>query len=353
VLVKLVFVSHATVDGELVEQFVDIILKSCGLTEADIFVSSIPGMDIPAGSDLLAAVRAEVSGTTLVIAVITPTYPTRPVCVAELGAAWGVAGKLLPVLVPGVDRGRLDGVLTGLKLDYLDQEKALDHIAERIETETGRRSVSPASWTRAKQRWLRVVDDLVAALSAPQVISKDEHDELKAKLAETRQALADAETEVTTLKQAVERLKAAKDAAEVAEILRPADDIERFGALREKAVAALKKVAPIVQDAIRCRLSGEGMRWPDPMEDPGPASAADGAVSDGFLIDSGDGLAPNDDHGPVRRASQAVDALAVELGDQAFEPEFYEWFENEYDGPPELGQRVIWRSVFHELSARY
>ena len=134
-----VFVSHATADRELVEQFVDTILKNCGLTEADIFVSSIPGMDIPAGSDLLAAVRAEVSETTLVIAVITPTYPTRPVCVAELGAAWGVAGKLLPVLVTGIDRSQLEGVLTGMKVDYLDEEKALDEIAARIEKETGRR----------------------------------------------------------------------------------------------------------------------------------------------------------------------------------------------------------------------
>jgi hypothetical protein len=298
-------------------------------------------------------VRAEVSDTTLVIAVITPTYPTRPVCVAELGAAWGVAGKLLPVLVPGIDRDRLDGVLTGMKVDYLDQEKALDHIAERIEAETGRRPASPAGWTRAKQKWLGIVDDLVAALPAPQVISKDEHDELKTKLAETKQALADAETEVTTLKQTVERLKAAKDAAEVAEILLPADDIERFEALRQKAIAALKRVAPIIQEAIRCRLSGDGMRWPDSMEDPGPASAAENAVSDGFLIDSGNGLAPNDAHGPVRRAIQAVDTLANELDGQAFEPEFYEWFENKYDGPPELGQRVIWRSVFPELSARH
>ncbi len=350
---KLIFVSHATADSELVEQFVDVVLKSCGLTETDIFVSSIPGMDIPAGSDLLDAVRAEVSDTTLVIAVITPTYPTRPVCVAELGAAWGVAGKLLPVLAPGIDRDRLDGVLTGMKVDYLDQEKALDHIAERIETETGRRPVSPASWTRAKQRWLRVVGDLVAALPTAQVISKNEHDEVKAKLAETEQALADAEAEVTMLKQTVEWLKALKDAAEVAEILLPVDDIERFEDLREKAVTALKLVTPVVQEAIRCRLGGESMRWPDPMEDPGPASAAEEAVSDGFLIDSGSGLAPNDDHGPVRRANQAVDTLADELGGQEFGPDFYEWFENKYDGPPELAQRAIWRSVFRDLSARH
>ena len=349
----MVFVSHATVDNELVEQFVDIILKGCGLTEADIFVSSIAGMDIPAGRDLLAAVRAEVSETTLVIAMITPTYPTRPVCIAELGAAWGVAGKLVPVLAPGISRDQLNGVLTGMKVEYLDQEKALDEIAGRIEEETGRRPESPASWTRAKQKWLRSVGKLAASLPQPEVISKDEHDELKAKLVDTENALADAESEVTRLLDAVQRLKAAKDAAEVAEILLPEDDIERFKELRESAVAALRKVEPVVQEAIRCQLAGDEMHWPNPNEDPGLASAADEAVSEGFLIGAANGLVPNDDHGSVRRASQAVDALANALGGDSFEPEFFEWFDEEYDGPPKLGQRAIWRSVFHELRSRY
>lgn len=351
--VSSLFVSHATADSELVEQFVDVILRGCGLTEADIFVSSIPGMDIPAGSDLLATVRAEVTDTTLVLALITLTYPTRPVCLAELGAAWGVAGKLLPVLVPGIDRAHLDGVLTGMKLDYLDQEQTLDHIAKRIETETGRRPASPASWTRAKQKWLRAVGDLVAALPSPQVISRTDHDKVTAKLTETEQALSDAEAEVTALKQIVERLKEAKDAAEVAEILLPTDDIARFEVLRENAAAELRRVAPVVQEAIRCRLGGVGMPWPDQMEDPGRASAADDAVSDGFLIDGGDGLIPNGDHGPVRRAIKAVETLADELDGQAFEPQFYEWFENRYDGPPNLAQGAIWRSVFAELSGRF
>ena len=252
----------------------------------------------------------------------------------------------------GIDRSQLEGVLTGMKVDYLDEEKALDEIAARIEKETGRRSRNPASWTRAKRRWLGIVGDLVAALPKPEVISKNEHDELKAKLSDTEAALADAESEITALKMTVERLKAAKDAAEVADILLPTNDIERFKALREAAVEALRKVMPVVQEAIRCHLVGDAMRWPDPMEDPGFAAAADEAVSEGFLLDTGNGLAPNNDHGPVKRASRAVGALADALRDDTFNPEFFERFQKVYDGPPELGQGAIWRSVFRDLSSR-
>jgi hypothetical protein len=176
---KSVFVSHATADRELVEQFVDIILKGCGLTEVDIFVSSIPGMDIPAGHDLIATIRAGVSETALVIAVITPTYQTRPYCLAELGAAWAVAGKLLPVLVPGISHDALEGVLAGIKADFLDEEEALDEIAKRIEAETGRRPESPASWTRSKQKWLRIIGDLVNALLVAQIVPGEDYDELE------------------------------------------------------------------------------------------------------------------------------------------------------------------------------
>lgn len=346
---KLVFVSHATADRDLVEQFVDIILKSCGLTEDDIFVSSIPGMDIPAGSDLLAAVRAEVSDTTLVIAVITPTYPTRPVCVAELGAAWGVSGKLLPVLAPSIKRDQLEGVLAGMKVDYLNEEKALDEIAGRIEVETGRRPSSQPSWTRAKQRWLRTVDGLVAALPEPEVVSKGKYDQLQSKLSDTENALADAENQVAELKETIDRLKVAKDAAEVAEILLPADDIERFNTLRHQAVDSLREVPRVVREAIRCQLGGDEMRWPNPVEEPGLASDTDEAVSDGFLVDTGNGLAPNADQGPVERACRAVNVLADALQSLAFEPDFSEWFQNKYDGPPKLHQGAIWRSVFSEL----
>ena len=346
-----VFVSHATVDRELVEQFVDIILKGCGLAEVNIFVSSIPGMDVNSGSDLLAAVRAEVSDTTLVIAVISPTYPTRPVCVAELGAAWGVAGKLLPVLVPGVERGSLEGVLVGLKVDYLDQDKALDEIAGRIEAETGRRPESQASWTRAKMKWLRVVSDLTAALPKPTIVSKEEHDELKTKLAITEQALADAEHEVTNLKSTVERLKVLKDAAKVAEILLPEDDIERFETLRRAAVDALRKVPLVVREAVRCHLGGSEMQ-PDPMRDQDSFANAEEAASDGLLVNTGDGYSPNDDLGSVRRAVQAVESLAAALDNNRFEPDFYEWFEKKYDGPPKLHQGTIWRSVFFEVRGR-
>ena len=87
-----VFVSHAFDDRGLVDRFVDTILKlGCGLPITEIFYSSGEDTGIPSGRDLIHHVREEVSDSSLVLAIITPTFQTRPICVAELGAGGAAA----------------------------------------------------------------------------------------------------------------------------------------------------------------------------------------------------------------------------------------------------------------------
>lgn len=88
-------------------------------------------------------------------------------------------------------------------------------------------------------------------------------------------------------KEERDELKAAKDAVEVAEILLPKGDIERFERLRQAVVEALREVPLAVREAIRCHLSGREMR-PGPMQD--RFTDAEEAASDGFLTDTGDGF---------------------------------------------------------------
>lgn len=84
-----VFVSHAAADSSLVDEFVSRILDNgCGLDETQIFYSSGRDTGVPSGYNLLSYVQQEVSGADLVIAIVSPMFQTRPVCLAELGALW-------------------------------------------------------------------------------------------------------------------------------------------------------------------------------------------------------------------------------------------------------------------------
>lgn len=90
-----IFVSHAGDDQELVDEFKARVLDNgCGLRDDQIFYSSNVETGAGAGTDLMAEVRKRVSDASLVIAIVTPTFQTRPVCIAEAGAAWGRGGAL-------------------------------------------------------------------------------------------------------------------------------------------------------------------------------------------------------------------------------------------------------------------
>ncbi len=115
-----VFVSHAYADAPLVEPFVSTVLQlGCEVRREELFYSSGSDTGVPAGTDLLHHVREQVAEAGLVTAIVTPTFQTRPVCVAELGAAWSRTGRLLPIAVPGMERTDLQGVLSGVVVRYL------------------------------------------------------------------------------------------------------------------------------------------------------------------------------------------------------------------------------------------
>src|SRR4051794_12504579 len=148
------FVSHATADKPLVDTFVDTVVKlGCGVSAESIFYSSGGDTGVPSGVDLNTYVRDEVSEADLVLAIITPVFQTRPFCVAELGAAWSRAGQLFPVALPGMARGELDGVMSGMTIRYLNDPVALDELHDRI-VELSATKTATRTWGLYRDRWL-------------------------------------------------------------------------------------------------------------------------------------------------------------------------------------------------------
>lgn len=109
-----VFISHAFADRALVDPFVDDVIRlGCGVPPEQVFYSSGEDTGVPSGEDLNAYVRKQVADASIVVAVISPTFQTRPFCVAELGAAWAKVGNLFPIAVPGMGRTDLEGCWWG------------------------------------------------------------------------------------------------------------------------------------------------------------------------------------------------------------------------------------------------
>lgn len=336
-----IFISHASADKGLVDPFVESVIQlGCEIPKESIFYSSGEDTGVPSGSNLNEYVRSRMDKVSLVIAIISPTFQTRPFCIAELGAAWSQVGKLFPIAVPGLPHADMQGVLAGLTVRYLSDSPALDELHDLI---CDLFDVNPGAktWGRHKNRWLAGVEDCVRQVPKPRIITPEAYDQVSADLEGTRDALREADAEIRTQKTQINRLAALKPAGEVAEILLPDNERERFNTLVKQVTTALNKLPNIVRDAIWYDFNHREMPWPESR-----SSDFDEACDAGWLMEASEiGVRPNEDFDEVRTATDAVQRLSRFLGDGVSE-EFDQWFREEHHAPPNLGLKRVWDQLF-------
>jgi hypothetical protein len=336
-----IFKSHASADKALVDPFVESVIQlGCEIPKESIFYSSGEDTGIPSGFDLNGYVRSRMEQVSLVIAIISPTFQTRPFCIAELGAAWSQVGKLFPIAVPGLPHADMQGVLSGLTVRYLSDSSALDELHDLI---CDLFDVNPGAktWGRHKNRWLAGVEDYVRQLPTPRVITPNEFDRVTADLEGSRDALREAEARIREQAVQISRLAALKPAKEVTEILLPADDRERFDALVKQASSALSKLPNVVRDAIWYDLNYREMPWPESR-----SSDFDEAFDAGWLLERSEvGVRPNQDFDEVRNATDTVHRLS-EFFDSRIGDAFDVWYRDEYHTPPDLSLKRVWDELF-------
>lgn len=340
-----VFVSHASDDQVMIDEFVDVILRNgCGLEPGEIFYSSGSDTGVPDGEDLLSYVRAQVSDTGLVVAMLTPTFQTRPVCVAELGAAWAHTGKLFPLLVPGMNRSELVGVLSTQRIERMDDEGALDRLHDKI-IEAADRRVQMPTWTRAKRRWLDSLHQMVedGLIASPTAVTVDEH----RKITEERDALADAltnaEEELRGVRAELAAVAALKNAAEVAEVRFPTKASERFESRLKVARKCLRELrSPRIAEAILAESTDMG-GLPLPTDDPDDRRRVLDLVHQGLLKSDDELVWASDAFPEHESARQAVERAKAEIVD---DPAFEAWFAAEFGAYPHMENLEALRRVF-------
>lgn len=339
-----IFISHASADKAFVDHFVDDIIHLGCQVHEDLFYSSGADTGVPSGSDLMAYMRGKVEGAGLVIAIISPTYLTRPVCVAELGAAWGVTNKLFPLLTPGMDRNALEGVVTATATRHIDDEMALDELRDMVAEVTGVPIIAK-TWGNYRTKWTASVKRHAKSIKAPDVVTLKQWKAQQQNLDAALQALDAASSREEELKQQLRDLAAVRPQAEVAQVLLPKDARTRFEALLSAAETALGKVTPAVREAVRHDVTQvDAMTWPDNDEDYALFKGTERALADGELREGSEGELYADydlpDASEARDAVQALDGFLQEPPE-----DFLEWFKAQYKLPPDLSKRQVWKKL--------
>jgi hypothetical protein len=340
-----VFVSHASHDKELVDHFVDDVIRlGLEVPRERVFYSSGEDTGVPSGEDLNSYVRKQVGEASIVVAIISPAFQSRPFCIAELGAAWSRTGNLFPIAAPNMSRTDMEGVLKGMLVKHLDDGSALDELHDRV-TEALGHAPKARTWGRFKEKWLANVASYAAKVPPMRTVTVSEVEKLEEQLESAREALRDSESSRRTLVDQVEKLKDAKSAEEVADILLPDDEAKRFEVLRSSAETALNGMPRIVVDAMWHDRFESGMPWPNRFEDQAGADATKEAVRDGLLIENDNQLlSPDEDVREVAEAYEAVRKIEKFFANST--PDFDDWFRNHYGMSPNLRKKKLWDDMF-------
>jgi hypothetical protein len=157
-----IFISHAASDKKAVDLLVDWV---SGITSgvADVFCTSSPGYDIPAGAGFFQHIEVLLDRSSLVIHFVSPAFLSSDFCMLELGAAWAQRKSFLLLAPPLTVKDMNNTALSSLQLVTLASGDGLDKLRDRLSDLLGL-SARIAGWIERRDR---VIGSIYEALGKP------------------------------------------------------------------------------------------------------------------------------------------------------------------------------------------
>ena len=150
-----IFISHSSEDVKMVSRFVDL-LADMGLTNEELFCSSVPDYGIPLNEDIYDYLASLFRNYDIyVIFMLSQNYYNSPACLNEMGAAWVLKSDYTSVLLPGFSYQEIEGAVNpnkiGFKLDDEDEllKRRLGELIHILAERTGK-SIPEMRWERKR-----------------------------------------------------------------------------------------------------------------------------------------------------------------------------------------------------------
>lgn len=155
------FVSHAHRDQALAKALVELIRAAFDVPTDAIRCTSVPGYQLPPAAHISDQLRDEVEASEFVLALVTPGGVRSAYVLFELGAAWGLRRRAIPLLAHGFGPHELPGPLAERNpVDLASAAQCHDLLAALEGSRLMRRKKESAALVQG------YVDDLVAAAKA-------------------------------------------------------------------------------------------------------------------------------------------------------------------------------------------
>jgi len=155
-----IFISHATVDLPYIKCFVEL-LEAVGLTEDNMFCSSIREYGVRMGKDIFETLKTLFKENKLMVMyMLSDNYYRSAVCLNEMGAAWILQSEDYSILLPGFDFSKMKGTINpnkvGVKLDGKDLKADLNELKEILCKEF-KIIISSNKWERVRDSFINKI----------------------------------------------------------------------------------------------------------------------------------------------------------------------------------------------------
>jgi hypothetical protein len=170
---KRFFISHSSEDKNVVDIFVDKILRlGLSIDINDIAYTSREDTGVVNGENIPQYIKTNISNCEFVFFIVSENYRKSEVCLNEMGAAWAADRCVKILLLPNLCFNSIGWLYNLNKGTHLDNEEALDSLHDDI-VERLNLTVKAATWNRCKKEFLgNIKSSLAQSANLPAVIEQ-------------------------------------------------------------------------------------------------------------------------------------------------------------------------------------
>lgn len=164
---KLLFISHAEKDSEMVGKFVDL-LYDMGVPEASMFCSSISEIGVPIKEDIYEYLCNLLDSEQVIpIFMLSKNYYSSTACLNEMGAVWVKQKNYFTFLLPGFEFAHIKGAINPAKRGiYLGYKSEREQQNLKEDLNQFRREISNLLSLEDRRSWERKRDSFISQIQA-------------------------------------------------------------------------------------------------------------------------------------------------------------------------------------------
>ncbi|GAB2553045.1 toll/interleukin-1 receptor domain-containing protein [Gracilibacillus alcaliphilus] len=330
-MTKEIFISHASADKPLVDGFVRFIRLGMDIRNEKIYCITYNNGDIPSGDSFTEHIKVNINNAEIIILLITPNFLNSNFCMAELGAAWAMDKKIIPIIVPPLKFDTLES--TPLKARQVIRLEDIDIFADELRKSGYEFAIS--LFNKYGEEFKSQLDTLINKIESPKNVSVKEYESLKNEVILLVEKSQRDRQKIDKLEEYCGKLEIAKDPSDVIEIKKSnMDSWEQLEELVDEAKAALSPLSREVISALFYQIKGGVFR---------PNIQTDYDVWDGvrrlkheerLLVDEEEQeVTVNREYPEINEAYNALNQLYMFIEDSSDDIELHQTFKKEYKIP--------------------